>query len=255
MKANYHTHTWRCNHASGTEEQYILHAIENGFQILGFSDHTPYLFPDGYRSRIRMLPDQLDGYVRCIQNLQKEYHDKIGLHIGLEAEYFPAYFSDLHSFLRNYPVEYLILGQHYLPNEPNGRYSGAPTADIAVLKQYCHQCMDALQTGLFTYFAHPDLMNFVGDDSVFHKHMGELIRETANCGLCIELNLLGLREGRHYPSRRLLEIAAEENCPVILGYDAHSPEDLSDDGIEDEVSKLTRGLNLNILDTVTLRKI
>ena len=54
MIANYHTHTWRCNHATGQEEEYVLTAVEQGFQILGFSDHAPYLFPEGYHSWVRM---------------------------------------------------------------------------------------------------------------------------------------------------------------------------------------------------------
>ena len=30
MIANYHTHTWRCHHAGGTERQYIESAIAAG---------------------------------------------------------------------------------------------------------------------------------------------------------------------------------------------------------------------------------
>ena len=28
MRTNYHTHTYRCHHASGTEEDYIIEGIE-----------------------------------------------------------------------------------------------------------------------------------------------------------------------------------------------------------------------------------
>ena len=38
--ANYHTHTTRCQHARGTEEEYVLQAIDTGFEILGFADHS-----------------------------------------------------------------------------------------------------------------------------------------------------------------------------------------------------------------------
>ena len=47
MIANYHTHTWRCRYANGTEREYVERAIEGGLKILGFSDHSPYPFPDG----------------------------------------------------------------------------------------------------------------------------------------------------------------------------------------------------------------
>lgn len=42
QKFNLHTHTFRCGHASGTDDQMVLSAIETGFELLGFSDHMPY---------------------------------------------------------------------------------------------------------------------------------------------------------------------------------------------------------------------
>ena len=72
MLTNYHTHTTRCGHAEGTEEEYILTALRCGFKVLGFSDHTPWAYATpGFVSRIRMLPSQLDDYVlrRGIQEL------------------------------------------------------------------------------------------------------------------------------------------------------------------------------------------
>ena len=59
MIANYHSHTTRCRHAEGTEREYIERALQGGLKILGFSDHTPYLFPGDYYSNFRMFPDQL----------------------------------------------------------------------------------------------------------------------------------------------------------------------------------------------------
>ena len=38
MIANYHTHTYRCHHADGTEREYVERAIENGLKIFGFSE-------------------------------------------------------------------------------------------------------------------------------------------------------------------------------------------------------------------------
>ena len=36
MIANYHTHTPRCNHAVGSEEEYVQQALKAGIKILGF---------------------------------------------------------------------------------------------------------------------------------------------------------------------------------------------------------------------------
>ena len=45
MEYNYHTHTTRCHHANGTDEQYVLSAIKANYKGLGFSDHVmlPYI--------------------------------------------------------------------------------------------------------------------------------------------------------------------------------------------------------------------
>ncbi|MDY2937897.1 MAG: PHP domain-containing protein, partial [Fusicatenibacter sp.] len=114
MKANYHTHTWRCMHAVGEEKEYVERAIEGGLQILGFSDHTPYPFPDNYVSGMRMRMDQLEDYVDTVLSLKAEYRNEIEIHLGLEVEYYPAYFPQLLDVIADYPVEYFLLAQHHL---------------------------------------------------------------------------------------------------------------------------------------------
>ena len=38
-KTNYHTHTARCMHACGSDEDYVRAAIANGYEVLGFSGY------------------------------------------------------------------------------------------------------------------------------------------------------------------------------------------------------------------------
>ena len=108
MIANYHTHTWRCRHADGTEREYVERTIEGGLKILGFSDHSPYPFPDGYDSGMRMRLDQVEGYVDTVLALKKEYDKDIEIHLGLETEYFPRFWDQLIDFLSDYPFEYFV---------------------------------------------------------------------------------------------------------------------------------------------------
>ena len=65
-KCNFHSHTVRCQHAVGEEREYVEEAIKEGFEVIGFSDHSPYLFKNGYVSRIRMTMSQLEDYVKTI---------------------------------------------------------------------------------------------------------------------------------------------------------------------------------------------
>ena len=70
MKANYHTHTARCGHAEGTDEEYVLAAIERGFDELGFSDHVPWPYKNGYvHPTVRMHISQMPEYLASVRAL------------------------------------------------------------------------------------------------------------------------------------------------------------------------------------------
>jgi histidinol-phosphatase (PHP family) len=255
MIANYHTHTWRCLHAVGTEEEYVQCALDAGLKILGFADHSPYIFPGEYYSTFRMRLHQLNDYVRTVLELRAKYMGQIRIPLGLELEYYPRLLPELLAVLRDYPMDYLLLGQHFLGNEYDGVYNGLMTYDEAPLKQYVKQTCDAMQTGLFTYFAHPDLIHYCGDREKYRTHMRQICREAKSCDIPLELNLLGLAGGRHYPDCTFWELAAEEGCQVILGRDAHEPQALLDEKTERLALELADTMGLQLIQRVDLRKI
>ena len=114
MKTNYHTHTYRCKHAMGNDERIVLNAIKADFDILGFSDHTPWPhFPADYDSHVRMEPQYLPEYCGSVNRLREKYKDQIEIHLGLEAEYFPHHMQELLDMKSEYGIEYLIYGAHY----------------------------------------------------------------------------------------------------------------------------------------------
>ncbi len=255
MIANLHTHTTRCNHAWGTEAEYVECALEAGLQVLGFSDHSPYFFPGEYYSHFRMRPEQLEDYVAAVLSLRERYQGRIQIPLGLELEYYPDQLPKLLPLLKDQPLDYLILGQHCLGNELNDHYSGRATADKRHLQRYCDQTIEALHTGLFTYFAHPDLLNYVGGDHIFyHQQVRRLCREAKQCGIPLEINLLGMLEGKHYPNERFWEAAAEEGCDVVLGRDAHEPRQILEAQWEEQALRIVDTYGLNLLPMAQLRK-
>ncbi len=257
MIANYHTHTFRCGHAEGGERDYAAAAARAGLRVLGFSDHTPYDFFDcGPRNRpMRMKPEELPDYAASVRALAEEYRGSMEILLGVEAEYYPRYFSRLLELLRENGVSYMILGQHFLGNEIDERYCGKFSNDEKGLDRYVSQTVEGLQTGLFTYLAHPDLFWCGEDDAVYARHMRRLCRAAAETGTPLEINLLGLRTGRHYPDPRFWRVAAEEGNSVILGFDAHRPEDLLDGESEARALQMVRDLGLRLIETAELRRL
>lgn len=221
VRTNYHTHTWRCRHASGNEREFIEEAIEGGIKYLGFSDHSPMPFPADYDSTFRMKMDQLDDYCDTLLKLKKEYERDIEIHIGLEAEYYPLYFEKLLDFLKDYPIEYLLQGQHCLNNEYDGIGSSTPTDDPIILEKYVDQTCEGMKTGRFFYLAHPDLIHFTGEKEIYQRKMRKICLTAKEMGMPLEINLLGIALGRNYPNPVFWEAVAEEGNEVILGIDCH----------------------------------
>ncbi len=253
MLVNLHTHTPRCNHAKGTEREYIERAIEGGFHTLGFSDHAPMPFDGGYYSNFRMRPEQFDDYMTTLIDLREEYKRDIRLLIGLEAEYYPRYFNRLIDMVSPYPLDYLILGQHFIGNEHDATYSGNPLNTEAELARYVDQTAEGLATGRFTYFAHPDLIRFLGADAVYEKHMRRLCENAKALDIPLEINLLGVHTHRAYPCERFFRIAAEVGNTIVLGSDAHSPHDTFRPETIEQAHAFARNLGLNPTEDIRIR--
>ena len=256
MIANYHTHTPRCGHAVGSEREYIERAIESGIEILGFSDHAPYRFDrPGKYPGVRMEPEMLPDYAETFFTLRNEYAGRIELHLGVEAEYYPLYFSSLVDDLRANGVEYMILGQHFLGNEIGEPGSMAATTDPAVLDRYVSQVIEGIETGLFSYIAHPDVLRFEGDPAEYDRGCRRICVRARELGIPLEINLLGLKNGRHYPNESFWRIAGEEGNAVILGSDAHRPEDVWVPETELSALSLVNKYSLHLIDKAELRRI
>lgn len=251
MKTNYHTHTHRCGHAEPGERRYVEAALKEGFKVFGFADHVPQPYTD-FRSGMRIQPEDTQDYVSTILSLKEEFRGEIDVHIGFETEYFPTLFEDLLRMLEPYPYEYLILGQHFLDHEKGGTYVALPCDSEAGLAHYVDQCVEALHTGAFSCFAHPDVFRFTGDETIYRSHMRRLCREAKACGVPLEYNLLGYGTHRHYPTPAFWEEAAVVGNKVILGWDAHAPSWLEQPTLEAAADEYLKSLGLRRIETLTL---
>ena len=228
MLACYHTHTVRCHHAFGEDEEYVKSAIAEGVKILGFSDHAPMRYPEGYVSYYKMHPDELAEYCESVRSLREKYRDKIEIHLGLEVEYYPLLWEDSLKLWRDAGIEYLLLGQHFITEEyvEDKRSSFKLTANPEHLVRYADIVVGAIQSGKITYVAHPDVFNYdleSGDVELYKHEMGRIIAAARDAGMPLELNLLGVAEQRHYPNPAFWEEVGKLGASAILGCDAHVP--------------------------------
>jgi len=254
MYANYHTHTKLCNHASGEMKQYVETAIKNGIKILGFSDHNPCVFKSDYYSTHRMLPEEIRIYINNVLALREEYENDIQILLGYEMEYYPKHFDDTLKFLLDFECDYLILGQHFLDNEYDSFPVSKETKDENILKKYVNQVIAAMNTGVFSYVAHPDIVGFAGDNIIYQREMTKICQKAKELKIPLEINLLGIRENRRYPIDDFWEIAAQVGNEVVLGSDAHSPEWAGNPQNEEIALKYAHKFGIKPIEVVDLVK-
>ena len=231
MKYNYHTHTSRCFHARGTDEEYVLAAIKAGFDEIGFADHTAWRFDSAFVSNMRMPESQLKGYCDSVKALREKYKDKISIKLGLECEYFSKYIPWLREAIDEHEIDYIILGHHFAGDEKGGAYNGFINTPEDIYR-YCDDVVEAMETGLFSYVAHPDLFMRGYDkfDDDCKKVSEKIIAAAIETGTPLEYNLLGLKHGINdgkpgYPHPKFWEIASQMKPKALVGIDAHDPSD------------------------------
>ncbi|NLX83740.1 MAG: histidinol-phosphatase [Clostridiales bacterium] len=246
IRTNFHSHTTRCNHAIGSDEDYVKSAIKAGYQQLGISDHSP--FPDhmGQVSGMRMHVTEFPDYLASSRGLKAQYADQLDIFIGLEAEYYPQYHSWLIAQKEQEQLDFLILGSHYDDPVEQNYFGGITTPDM--VRRYVRHTISGLETGDFCALAHPEL--FMISYPRFDKHCQaacrELIRAAKALQIPLEYNLSGLytqpwRRGPGYPTPGFWEMVAEEGAKAIIGLDAHDPARYDDTHVYDQaVSDLTR---------------
>ena len=248
---NYHTHTTRCQHASGTDREYVEAAIQGGLKTLGFSDHAPYVPPIGNNGpQMRMHLEQTEEYVQSIRSLAKEYANDIRILCGFELEYYPHFHAEEMAYLRTFSPDYCILGQHFMKNQLPPIATNTLTTDEQ-LTAYVSQVIAGMETGDFLYFAHPDFPGSKCPIKTQQREYRRLCEGAKRLQIPLELNLLGVRQGRHYPYELFWKIASDVGNTVVFGVDAHLPESLLETGVEEGLAMANR-LNLRLCETPLL---
>ena len=210
MKHNFHTHTTRCKHAVGTDEDYVKAALDGGFDVLGFADHAPWAFETPYVSHCRMLPTQWEDYKQSVLALKEKYRGQIDIHLGLECEHYDKYFDQLLR-LRDDGCEYFILGCHFLYSEENNPYVGEINHLDDTLLRYAEETVKGIRTGLYAYVAHPDLYMMHREEFTHHP--------------------------RGYPNADFWQYIRKWDNDIIIGVDAHDPAQLRNELVWDTAIK------------------
>ena len=235
LYGNYHTHTYRCKHATGDAAEYADEAVKRGLKVLGFSEHTP--FPDDRWNDVRLDYSQLEEYDLTISRLKKERTD-IQILKGMECDWveeFKNFYIDDYRGKRKF--DFLIGSIHWFPVDGEWVFTYAENA-AGHVKEYTEHLIKMIESEMFDFIGHPDL--FARFTRKWDKETDVLVRDICRAAesvnVPLEINGYGFRKGKieteegirfPYPHERFWEIASEYKIRVICNSDAHKPEDVN----------------------------
>lgn len=248
LKRNYHSHTARCGHAIGADEDYIRSAIEAGFEMYGISDHAAY---DNPCDRERMRIEQVEEYLGSVASYKEKYKDQIQIYCGMEIENYTSQMKTLMQYRR--VLDYCILGQHSLELDTGSCYGFSSPEQILA---YTDKVVNAMEIGLVDYIAHPDLPMFGYPqwDAACDQMADRICRASVAYDIPLELNTGVIRCGKMeypgcrryaYPTRQFFAVAEKYQCKIMIGLDLHDPAHIRNTYYREEALKVVDGLNLN----------
>jgi histidinol-phosphatase (PHP family) len=254
----YHTHTNRCGHARGKDEDYVLFAISKGVKVLGFTDHV---FLKGYtQPTIRGNYEDLDEYISSLTHLKNKYKDKIEILIGFEAEYIKKMVPYYKELLKD-KIDYLILGQHlFISSEDKITWYFKTKDNHKMVDKYADDLIEGMKSGLYKYVAHPDL--FASGISIWDEYAisvaKRIIEAAIKYDIPLEYNLGGYRypyeqlfagmKYLKYPNENFWDLASTYPIKVIIGPDAHDPEYVHDEKEMEHVAHLIKKYNWKLVN-------
>ncbi len=239
---DYHTHNFRCHHATGTLVEYVETAITRGLQEIGLSDHFPmYLLPKSFQINA-MSREEFPEYLKEVQELRERYQDQITIKVGIEVDFYPPEFSNYQAALRpvldSKVVDYIIGSIHMIP-WPGYEYvpidNDARAAHFEVIgpdriyEAYWDMQRQLVESNFFQIWGHGDSIKasrFVhSDEQRIWEKILRVVDALEKSDMSVEVNTAGLRKwGEQCPSERIIRELIARNIPITLGSDAHAPE-------------------------------
>jgi histidinol-phosphatase (PHP family) len=223
---DYHIHTPLCRHATGEPEEYVAAAQRIGLDEIGFADHNPMPEPfDDWRMSIEQLP----RYIAMVDRVRSK---GITVRLGLECDYIEGKEQWIEELAGKADWDYLIGSVHYIApgwdvDNPKhlSRFSTNSVDDIWDL--YWKQYVRCIESGLFDFVAHPDLVKKFGyrPSGDLKRYYEPAARALEKHNVAFEINTAGLRKqaGEIYPKFEFIRLAYEAGVAVLINSDAHAP--------------------------------
>ncbi len=229
---DYHLHTYLCKHGEGHVQDYVQAALQRGLSEIGFAEHIPIPGlddPDG-----RMLLDEFEIYQSEIEKAQKDFPD-IKIKMGIEADYMPKYMPFIESFLKQHPFDFIIGSVHFIDDWDFTNPAHAEKMNTfgvnETYRSYYRLLNEAANCGLYDIIGHFDIPKKFGKFAScdLTPEIETALDAIKKNNIALDVNTSGIRKtvGEIHPSPDILKKAFMRDIPVVIGSDAHRPQEVA----------------------------
>ena len=232
---DYHLHTYLCRHAGGTLPEYVEYARKRGLREIGFADHFPLSVMDFVpQIQVTMEPDELDTYLEMVSEVASSA-EGMTVKTGIELDYIPAKMQKASSILAQYPFDYVIGSVHFMDDwdltHPYHIQGFEERCLEDVYERYFTMVQEACQSGCIDIIGHVDAVkkfNYCLSPELLMTYYEEVAKVLSDTGVCLEVNTAGFDAPvkEMYPHQLLLEECVRRGVNIVMGSDAHAPEEV-----------------------------
>lgn len=247
MLTNHHTHSLFSD-GSSQPEAYILEAVAKGFDLLGFTEHSPLPFENTFSFK----QENRDEYVALMNSLKQKFSGQIAVYSGMEMDYIPGMSDNFSKIKRDYNLDYLIGSVHLVKPENTDElwFTDGPdyrtydkglnelfAGDIRkAVTAYFRQINEMIENQQFDIIGHFDKIKmhnrgrfFKEDEAWYQSLIAETIMLIQDRDIIVEVNTRGIYKKRSettYPGLDILKQIRQMHIPVMVNSDAHKTHEL-----------------------------
>jgi histidinol-phosphatase (PHP family) len=234
-----HVHTRLCHHARGEMEEYVLVAIKKGLRKLVFLEHLEVGID--YFESTWLTEYDFNFYHEEGKRLQKKYHGRLEIGLGVEVGYNPNSLKETLQRLNLHNWDRIGISYHFMDTDSkhlnlvSSKQVNIEALDRfgvdKVVSRYYKELLDAVDKLPGQVLCHIDaVMRHHPNVVITPEHnslIDDLLDSVARQNMSLEVNTSGYRiKDEPFPSLDILRKAAKKNIPLVVGSDAHRPEDV-----------------------------
>jgi histidinol-phosphatase (PHP family) len=258
LKWDGHTHSHFCYHGSDLHlRHYLDRAVELGFDRYSVTEHPP--LPDRWvkdeqlMAELAMSREELPAYIRCVEELKREYEGRLEVTVGLELDYLHGsehFTEELLSSLDG-RLEDVLISVHYLPGAGGMRCIDYKPDDF---REGLIEYYGSMERVVDEYYNHVELaiasaarwpirkrlghINLIEkfrlalpgiDEEQMNERVRRIVPKLREAGVGLDVNTAGLRKDtcrKPYAPEWLIRECRAEGIECVYGSDTHHPDDV-----------------------------